>query len=162
MISFFVPGTPVPQGSMQAFVAGGRAVVVQGGSKGRRASLAGWRADVREAAERSMNGAPPLGGAVAMMVWFWFQRPASHYGTGRNAETLKSSAPEAHSGAPDLDKLVRAVLDAMSGVVFADDKQVAWVEAQKGWGLPGTVGANVRATQFKSGWPPLVQPSSPA
>lgn len=32
---------------------------------------------------------------------------------------------------PDLDKLIRAVLDALTGVLFVDDSQVVHIDAQK-------------------------------
>ena len=46
---------------------------------------------------------------------------------------LRSSAPRA-PGRPDLDKLCRAALDAMTGVVYVDDAQVAILSAAKEWG----------------------------
>jgi Holliday junction resolvase RusA-like endonuclease len=34
---------------------------------------------------------------------------------------------------PDLDKLIRGVLDALTGVCYVDDSQVTFIEAQKIW-----------------------------
>lgn len=34
---------------------------------------------------------------------------------------------------PDLDKLVRGVLDALTGVCYVDDSQVVKIDAQKVW-----------------------------
>jgi len=36
-----------------------------------------------------------------------------------------------HEGTPDLDKLQRAIGDSLSGVVIADDKQIAVWQAHK-------------------------------
>ncbi len=38
---------------------------------------------------------------------------------------------------PDLDKLTRAVLDALTYVVYADDSQVVEIRATKDYGAPG-------------------------
>ena len=44
--------------------------------------------------------------------------------------------------APDLDKLIRAVLDGLTGVAYEDDGQVVQIEAQKLYGA--SVGAEIR------------------
>lgn len=46
----------------------------------------------------------------------------------------KDNAPREVTNKPDLDKIVRAVLDACTGVVWRDDAQVYWVEAEKVYG----------------------------
>lgn len=74
-----------------------------------------------------------LRGPVCLEVTFFFTRPKSHFGTGRNANVLKDSAPLWHAQAPDLDKLQRSVLDALTNVLWADDRQVADVRARKFW-----------------------------
>jgi len=38
---------------------------------------------------------------------------------------------------PDIDKQARLVLDALSGIAFADDAQVVRLVAEKCWGEPG-------------------------
>ena len=38
---------------------------------------------------------------------------------------------------PDLDKLSRSVLDALTYVIFADDSQVVHLRATKDYGAPG-------------------------
>ena len=54
----------------------------------------------------------------------------SHY-TGKGA--LKASAPVA-PGKPDLDKLARAVGDALTGVAYRDDAQITRWHLQKRYG----------------------------
>ena len=41
---------------------------------------------------------------------------------------------------PDLDKLVRAVLDALTGVCYKDDSQVVYIETEKVWDKTTYVG----------------------
>ena len=73
----------------------------------------------------------PTTEAVLVTLGFMFARPKSHYGTGANAREIKRSAPAYKSTRPDLDKLVRAVLDSLTGIVFVEDSQVAGLSAWK-------------------------------
>ncbi len=99
-----------------------------------------WMAAVAAAAGEVMDGRDLLTGPVRLSVTFFFSRPKSHYGTGRNAGKLKSSAPEIHAQTPDLAKLIRCLEDGMTGVVWRDDRQVycyglasrQWTTAQEG------------------------------
>lgn len=65
---------------------------------------------------------------------FFFRRPDIHYRTGKNAHLLKSKAPEHHTTTPDIDKLQRLIGDALTGVVYEDDKQIwKWRDPTKTW-----------------------------
>lgn len=132
-IHFTVPGEPVAQGSMRAYQ--GR--VIQGSDKGHRERLGNWRTDVRAEAFKAMNTAPPHGGAVHVDATFYYGRPKAHYGTGRNADVLKPSAPSMKVGKHDIDKLARSLLDALTSVVFLDDDQVTSLMVTKNWCPPG-------------------------
>lgn len=136
-VLLIVPGVPVPQGSVRAFLAGGRAVVAQGGSQWNRARLAEFRADLAEQFTRKQG--KRINGAVTLTVHALFARPKSHYGTGRNAHRLKPSAPRAHTKKPDLDKLIRAVGDALTnaGVIEDDARINKFGESCKMWAPHG-------------------------
>lgn len=129
-MQFKVVGTPAPQGSKRAFTnkKTGRARVVEASSK-----VKPWRADVRAAAEAAIEGDPGelWEAPVSVSLKFYMPRPKSHYGSGRNAGVVKESAPLFPASIPDVDKLARAVLDALTGVVFADDKTVVRLSASK-------------------------------
>jgi len=56
---------------------------------------------------------------------FIFSRPKSHFGTGRNANKLKPSAPKFFIKKPDYDNLEKFALDAMNNHVYTDDNLVA-------------------------------------
>jgi crossover junction endodeoxyribonuclease RusA len=60
-------------------------------------------------------------------------RVASHYGSGRNAAKLKDSAPLHVEKSPDLDKLVRGVMDGLKGVLYSDDKFFFCGHVRKVW-----------------------------
>lgn len=100
------------------------------------ATLRPWRAEMALAAWEAFEGEPTLE-AVRATLDFTFPRPSSHYGTGRNAGSLKASAPAYKTTKPDLDKLIRAVLDSLTGVVFVDDSQVSELAARKSFGRAG-------------------------
>lgn len=132
-LSFDVVGTPAPQGSKRGFVNRhtGKVSMVESSSERVRS----WRSDVRDAAEKAVadDGWPLERGPVAVTVVFRIGRPKGHYGTGRNADVLKASAPPFPAKKPDLDKLARATLDALTGIVFADDEQVVTLRVRKVW-----------------------------
>lgn len=71
------------------------------------------------------------GEALAVTLRFYTARNVGHFGTGRNAGLLKDSAPAKPAKRPDVDKWSRQVLDAMTGVVYADDGQVVSLLAVK-------------------------------
>jgi len=79
--------------------------------------------------------------AIQIRLAFVMPRPKSHYGTGKNAATLKRFVPSYHTSKPDLDKLIRCVKDALTGVAWKDDSQVCEVVADKKYGE--TPGVNV-------------------
>ena len=98
-------GAPAPQGSKR-HVGGGRLV------ESSRA-VGPWREAVRAETQRAASG-HSLRGAVGVRLSFILPRPRSHYRTGRNAHLLRDSAPVWPASRPDLDKLVRAVLDGLT------------------------------------------------
>lgn len=119
MITFFVPGIPVPKGSAKAFMRKGMRfpVVVQDNAEKQKpwASMIGYTA--------KQAGVEMVTGPVSIAMLFIFPRPKSHYGTGKNAGILKPWAPYYHVVKPDQDKLVRCVKDALTGIAWVDDCQ---------------------------------------
>lgn len=123
-VRFFVCGIPAPKGSMRAFVSRGsrRVVMVHDNVRTKPWSEAvGWAARAAICVSPSKK---PMG------VWldFTMPRPASHStSTGK----LRKGAPQWPVAKRDLDKLVRAVLDALTGIAWVDDGQVVRVHAAK-------------------------------
>jgi crossover junction endodeoxyribonuclease RusA len=83
-----------------------------------------------------MGGREPLAGALELRVVFGFPRPKSHYRTGRNVGELKIDAPRYCTTKPDADKLLRAIGDAVTGIVCRDDSQFVEITATKLYGSP--------------------------
>jgi len=63
-------------------------------------------------------------GPVRLDMEFLLRRPKSHYRSGKHAAELKPDAPTWHFSKPDRDKLERAIMDALTGILFTDDAQV--------------------------------------
>ena len=119
-IRFDVHGKPAQQGSKRIVPTKAGPRVIEDNDARKK----DWRRAVVDAAAAEMNGRDLLTGPIEMLVIFWFYRPAAHFGSGRNNDKLKPSAPQQHAQSPDLDKLLRNVCDALSGIVFRDDRQV--------------------------------------
>ena len=121
---FTVLGTPRPQGSMRGFVNRSKKTGKQFVSlTSDNPKLKPWRKTVAESA--LMARQPQIDGPVSIEAAFYFQKPPSAK-KARSAPTVR----------PDLDKLLRAILDAMTGICFADDAQVCEIRAVKHYGLP--------------------------
>lgn len=126
-------GTPIPQGSKTAYVRGGRAVLVEANKK-----LPDWRKAVIEAASEAFSG-ELFDKPVKVDITFFMPRPAK-------PKWLQYPASK-----PDLDKLVRAVFDALTGIVWVDDALAVEVTARKLWagvdGNPPSPGCFVFVTE---------------
>ena len=130
-IAFTVFGKPAQMGSKKAFFRPGmkRAVIVDDNSAKRKQ----WSGAFADKAAETMGGAELMHEPIEVHLDFFFARPASHFGSGKNAGRLKDSAPGMHCQTPDIDKLVRAALDSMTGTVYRDDKQVVNLAATRSW-----------------------------
>lgn len=122
MIRFTVPGVPVPQGSMRALMRpGARFPIVTSDNR----SLKPWRQSVAFAAVDACPDRELWQGPVSIGVVFYLPRPKSL--PKRVAYPVKK---------PDCDKLVRGVLDALTGILWRDDSQVVEMAAWKLYGDP--------------------------
>lgn len=133
ILTFEVHDMPAPQGSKRHV---GRGVMIESSKR-----VKPWREAVKHAALDATNGydvAATLTGPVAVTIVFRLPRPKGHYRTGRNAHLLRDTAPLYPATKPDLDKLLRSTLDALtaSGVI-RDDSQVVWINSMKRYGAPG-------------------------
>jgi crossover junction endodeoxyribonuclease RusA len=126
MITFSVPGTPIPQGSKQAFTNGTKTWLVEANKE-----IYAWREKIAKSATIAMelHRQKPLEGAVSLEIDFIMPRP-------------KTVTRARHTVKPDLDKLIRAVNDAITGICFVDDSRVVRINAAKNYerfGTPGVI-----------------------
>lgn len=141
-VRFEVAGRPIPQGSARAFAGKGKAAGRAFITNDPTGSISKWRGDIRSAIA-DLRPDRPAAGPVRMVLIFGFARPKAHYlglTSTRRVPVLRPDAPTFHLAAPDTDKLERAVLDALTGVVYLDDSQVFDVAGRKRWVEPGEPG----------------------
>ena len=124
-----VEGRPVPQGSMTASYNRKQGVAhvhhVQG------TALAVWRASIREACKRKGYTDPPVT-PVRVKLTFAMPRPKEHLVLRGGRYTVRASYLwRVPTSPPDIDKLIRGVLDALTGMMYHDDSQVVEVHARK-------------------------------
>ena len=127
-IEFIVPGEPLTKGSTRTFMAKSGKPRTTSDTKG----LKGWENRVALAAREKWDGGA-ISGKARVSAEFIFQRPLSHYGTGRNSDRVKPAFVNAIPP-KDLDKLCRALCDGMAGVLYRNDKMVAELVACKWYG----------------------------
>lgn len=92
--------------------------------------VADWKHTVAYAARQVYRG-EVLDGPIRLTVKIFRARPESHYGSGRNADKLKPSAPAYPTSAPDTTKCVRAIEDGLNKVLWTDDARVVDQHASK-------------------------------
>lgn len=132
MTTFHVAGVPAPQGSKNAYRRGGRVVLVESSKK-----VKPWRAAVAQAATIAYLHAEPIDGPVTVEVEFILPRPKSL--PKRITDMVRK---------PDLDKLVRSTLDALSGIAYIDDNRVTRIVATKTYAAsPEDAGAHITITE---------------
>jgi Holliday junction resolvase RusA-like endonuclease len=138
-ITFVVYGHPMPKGSKTAVARGGRAYMIDAAParskdpekrKAQRERMERWPIDVAMAAMHarwldSFDPSAPreedlcatIDGPVNVCARFFFPRPKS--------ETRAQRLRIFHTGKPDLDKLLRGILDPMKKAgIFTDDCRV--------------------------------------
>lgn len=136
---FFVEGRPQTAGSKTAVPitnGEGERVATRVVESGDRKAKAAWREDVREAARRAIaeaGGDWPTSNALSVEFVFHRRRPKGHYGSGRNADVVKDSAPRHPTTRPDVLKLARAAEDALTGILWHDDSVITREELVKAW-----------------------------
>lgn len=134
MLTFIVHDLPAPQGSKKGYYNKhiGRVQLVESSAK-----VKPWREAVKQAALDALTEqqpAYPRDWPMSVTITFTLPRPKGHYRTGRNAHLLRDSAPIAPASKPDLDKLVRSTLDALTAAgVYVDDSQVVELHVAKGY-----------------------------
>lgn len=122
LIEFHAYGIPQPKGSTRAFMPkGARFPVVTSDNP----KLKDWQHAIAQAASLKTRGFQ-FTGPVAVTADFYLPHPKT--GKRRQAHTTK----------PDLDKLSRALCDALTGVVWGDDSQVTALQVSKFYAAPET------------------------
>ena len=66
---------------------------------------------------------------------FYFSRPNSHFHFDNSSKqfTVPQNAPHFRTGTPDLDNLIKLVLDALEGIFYKNDSSIVCINAKKLW-----------------------------
>lgn len=127
-----VVGIPQPQGSKTGFVRSGRAVLVD--PKG----VKPWREAIAQAGRdwQAEHDRPLIDEPVEVTMTFRLPRPKS--------SPKKRVHPDTK---PDLDKLDRAILDALTGVIITNDSRVVCIHSRKVFAVDRPPGVSIEIRQ---------------
>ncbi|MEL6280918.1 MAG: RusA family crossover junction endodeoxyribonuclease [Pseudomonadota bacterium] len=130
MIVIFIPEDPTPKA---------RARVGRRGAWTPRKTAEAERM-VRHFAAVAMAGREQLTGPLIVEIAYTLAMPKSW--SGRRLAEMNDTA---HVQLPDVDNLLKLTLDALNGVVWADDRQIYSLSATKRWGRWGETVVKARA-----------------
>lgn len=124
-VTFFVPGVPVGKGRPRISTFGGK---VRAYTPEKTAT---YESIVATFAYEAMRGQPLIEGPVGMVVTATFPIPASW-------AKKRQELAHWHTSRPDGDNIIKAASDALNGIVWRDDSQVARCSFTKVYGAtPG-------------------------
>ena len=121
MISFTVPGDPIAQPRHKISTQGGFAKAYIPKDH----PIHAYKQAIQLAAKVAMAGQAPIEGPVSLRVWFCIARPKSHSKARR--------ADHNHAQKPDASNMLKGLEDALNGICWADDSQIAEVWVSKRW-----------------------------
>lgn len=136
LVSFSSQGNPTPQGSHRSVMTG-QGIRIFDDNK----NLSGWKNAVAWSAKAAMGSRIPSVLPIELIIDFVLPVPSKREG--------QLWPLEQRTG--DLDKLVRAIMDAMTSIVYKDDTQVVRLLAMKRYSSPTrSIGATVSAYEIPS------------
>ena len=100
-----------------------------------------YESEVGMMAKVAMGASEALKGALEAFIYITFPIPPS-YSKKRTEACLNDS--EKHTKRPDLDNVVKAIIDGMSEIVFLNDSQITSIHATKVYGQVAKVEVVVR------------------
>ncbi len=118
MILLHIPGSPVAQPRAKATTINGHARMYTPST----ANL--YKASIALAATQRHPG-PPFDGPLRLTISFVLPRPQ------RLIWKRRDMPREPHASKPDIDNMAKAVMDALMGIVWRDDSQVADLRVRK-------------------------------
>ena len=121
-VYFVVTGKPVGKGRPRASTRGGFVRMYTD------AKTLGYEAAIADEAARAMSGAEPFETPMQMQVSCYYPIPKSWPKKIKQEAIDEERFPNVK---PDLDNVVKAILDALNGVVYRDDAQVINLVATK-------------------------------
>lgn len=130
ILEMAIAGEPQPKGSLKAIPVKQKDGTLRVAMKNDNPKTKEWQDLMSFHATSEMRGASPWEGPVVINAYFRLTRPKSHYmAKGK----LRNDLVVEHIDKPDLDKLARCVLDALTGICYVDDCQVVTLAATKSY-----------------------------
>ena len=133
MIHIIIPGTPTAKGRPRAMRMGKTGIRMY-----TQAKTADYEAACRTAAMVAMEGRAPLEGPLFVTFILHMPIPAS---LSLRKQVELNGKP--HVKKPDASNVLKAVEDALNGIVWHDDSQIACLSAQKVYSLEPRVEVRV-------------------
>lgn len=132
-VAFHVSGLPMPKGSFTRMPNG---AMLPAGTTESRKKVTNWRTDIRTVAITAMGEMQPSRNAIRFMCEFQLPYPKSsirkwQWGWWPNIKQ------------PDIDKLTRMLFDALTGIVYVDDSQIAYLTVSKVYAWNDRPGAHI-------------------
>ena len=125
-----IPGEPQGKARPRATMVGGHARVYT------PSKTANYENLVRMAYAEQNPGALPSSGPIRITIRFLFAPPKAAYwpkNSKHNGELKEGWEGKRHVSKPDIDNLVKSVLDGLNGIAFKDDSQIWRVTASKSY-----------------------------
>jgi Holliday junction resolvase RusA-like endonuclease len=123
-IEFTVPAVPIAQPRQRHRVLQVAGRTIAQNYTPAKAPVNDFKATVRFAASAAYSG-PPLTGPIDISIEFVLPRPK------RLIWKTRQMPRESHTSKPDIENLVKSVLDALTGTIWSDDAQVCHLLAAK-------------------------------
>ncbi|MCP4566510.1 MAG: RusA family crossover junction endodeoxyribonuclease [FCB group bacterium] len=123
-----VPGNPIPQKRYAPTKRGGKRATYDPSSESKKTFRF-------LCADRRNDHWPnePMEGPVMVDLRFYFERPKNHFVNKNRNNRLRDDAPTYHQVTPDYDNLIKFVCDAINGLYWKDDRQIAGGPTWKAW-----------------------------
>jgi Holliday junction resolvase RusA-like endonuclease len=134
-VTFSVPGKPVGKGRPRVGRGGGHARMFTPEKNVSSENLVGWTA------AQAMAGRQVITGPVNVRLHIAMDIPAS-WSKVKQQRALEGL--EHPTTKPDMDNVIKAIFDAMNGVVWKDDVQVIGLSTSKAYGQAPGVRVEVR------------------
>ena len=89
--------------------------------------------DKQDLLSQMLSKAPktPYTKAISLYIRFCMPYVKKHYRTGKFSKELKQNPPISHIYKPDIDNLLKLVMDAGNKVFWKDDSQISRVQMEK-------------------------------
>lgn len=136
-IFFTVPGAAVPKGRPK-FARRGNFTVAYTPEK-----TVNFENLVKSRADDAMNGQEMHMGPVSANIVIALPVPTSWSKKNKEAALLGHIAP---TKKPDSDNVIKAIFDAMNGIVFKDDSQIVVLSARKFYALSPNTLVQIKST----------------